>query len=161
MPRKPIDYTNTHFYKIVCKDTKIKSIYIGHTTDFTKRKNKHKRLSNDTEDKQSTAFVYTFIRDNGGWENWEMILIETKTCENSLEAKKIEREFIDNLEADLNIVRPFISDEERTERARDYRQAYYKQNKEDILCKVHTYYLQNKDNIIDKKHSIVKNTENK
>ena len=36
MPRKPIDYSKTHFYKIVCNDTEIKPVYVGHTTDFTR-----------------------------------------------------------------------------------------------------------------------------
>ena len=42
MPRVPIDYSQTHFYKIVCRNTDIKDCYVGHTTDFTKRKNRHK-----------------------------------------------------------------------------------------------------------------------
>ena len=42
MPRKPIDYSKTHFYKIVCKDTSITDCYVGHTTDFTKRQWQHK-----------------------------------------------------------------------------------------------------------------------
>ena len=38
MPKKVMDYSNTHFYKIVCKDTNDSSMYIGHTTNFTTRK---------------------------------------------------------------------------------------------------------------------------
>ena len=45
MPRKPIDYTNTHFYRIVCKDTSINDCYIGHTTDFKRRKSEHKNIA--------------------------------------------------------------------------------------------------------------------
>ena len=36
--------------------------------------------------------MYTFIRENGGWENWEMILRERKECMDELEALKVERE---------------------------------------------------------------------
>ena len=43
MPRKPIDYSNTHFYKIVCKDLGIKELYVGHTTNFKNRKLDHKK----------------------------------------------------------------------------------------------------------------------
>jgi hypothetical protein len=35
MPKKPIDYSKTHFYKIVCNDTNIKPCYVGHTTEET------------------------------------------------------------------------------------------------------------------------------
>ena len=44
MPRIKIDYSNTMFYKIVCKDLDIKDFYVGHTTDFKTRKNCHKRV---------------------------------------------------------------------------------------------------------------------
>ena len=53
MPSKPIDYGNTHFYKIVCKDVSIKECYVGHTTDFTKRKSQHKHLCYGENDKTS------------------------------------------------------------------------------------------------------------
>ena len=42
MPRKPIDYSKTISYKIVCNDLSITDCYVGHTTDFTKRKSHHK-----------------------------------------------------------------------------------------------------------------------
>ena len=34
MPSKPMDYSKTRFYKIVCKDLNIKDCYVGHTTDL-------------------------------------------------------------------------------------------------------------------------------
>ena len=42
MPRKEIDYSKTVIYKIVCNDLNVKDVYVGHTTDFTKRKATHK-----------------------------------------------------------------------------------------------------------------------
>ena len=69
MPRKPIDYSNTHFYKIVCKDTNMTDCYVGHTTDFTKRKYKHKGLCNNTNIRNYTIPLYQFIRANGGFNN--------------------------------------------------------------------------------------------
>ena len=115
MPSKPIDYTNTYFYKIVCKDTSVTDCYVGHTTDFTNRKNSHKtRCFNVNSDKHN-IHLYQFIRENGGWENWEMINIETKHCKDSLEAKSIERDFTEKLKATLNIRRPFRTNEERAE----------------------------------------------
>ena len=38
MPRTPIDYSNTIIYKLRHKeDNENDNIYVGHTTDFTKR----------------------------------------------------------------------------------------------------------------------------
>ena len=39
MPRNKLEYSNTHFYKIACKDLDIQDFYLGHTTDFRTRKN--------------------------------------------------------------------------------------------------------------------------
>ena len=38
MPKLPINYDKTHFYKLCCRDPTITDIYVGHTTDFTRRK---------------------------------------------------------------------------------------------------------------------------
>ena len=42
MPIQNIKYNNTLIYKIVCNDLNIKDVYVGHTTDFRRRKNCHK-----------------------------------------------------------------------------------------------------------------------
>ena len=38
MPKQDIDYSNTIFYKISCKDENIKELYIGHTTNYCSMK---------------------------------------------------------------------------------------------------------------------------
>ena len=102
MPRKPIDYSKTHFYKIVCKDTSITDCYVGHTTDFTKRKRQHKSCCLNENDSHYNVFLYDFIRKNGNWNNWDMVLIKTIKCENGLEARSIERKYYEELKASLN-----------------------------------------------------------
>ena len=121
MPLKKINYDNIHFYKIVCKDLTISDCYIGHTSDFASRKSNHKKSCNDDTRHNHNQYVYQVIRENGGWENWDMILIETKTCENGLETRKIEREHIENSNATLNIhQKPYASPEERQERKKEW-----------------------------------------
>ena len=56
--------------------------------------------------------LYKFIRENGSWDNWEMVLIKTQSCENALEARKIERECCEELKAGLNARQPHITTEE-------------------------------------------------
>ena len=51
MPRTPINYDNVYFYKLVCKDLNVTECYVGHTTNFTKRKNAHKLACNNPKDK--------------------------------------------------------------------------------------------------------------
>ena len=52
MPRKEINYQNTLIYKIQHIE-KEDLIYIGHTTDFTKRKCSHKHMCNNVNSKLS------------------------------------------------------------------------------------------------------------
>jgi hypothetical protein len=112
MPRKPIDYSNTHFYKLCCRDPDVVDLYIGHTTDFTKRKHLHKSRCCNPHDIGHNGFVYRFIRENGHWENWDMILVETIECSDALDARRREREFVEQLHASLNKQVPTRSHEE-------------------------------------------------
>jgi hypothetical protein len=102
MPRKTIDYTKTNFYKVVSKDLHIKQCYIGYTTDFRRRANEHSRKSEMPILSGPNAMLYDFVKNNGGWCNFEMILIETKTCNGSLDAQRIRRIFVEELKATLN-----------------------------------------------------------
>lgn len=120
MPKTPIDYSKTSFYKIVCNDLTITDVYVGHTTDFTKRKSSHKFSCNNPEKKEYDYKLYTFIRENGGWDNFSMIQIEEKSVENSKEATKYERELYELLNAKLNTIKPFITTEERKEYNKEY-----------------------------------------
>ncbi|MCR9103561.1 MAG: GIY-YIG nuclease family protein [bacterium] len=135
MPKKVMDYSNTHFYKIVCKDTNDLSMYIGHTTNFTKRKNKHKSCCCNESSTHYNLPLYKYIRDQGHWHNWDMVLIETKFCETLLEVKKYERELIDLMKPNLNIARPFVTDDD----LKEYRQNYYQENIDTIKLKRQIY----------------------
>ena len=104
-----MNYSNTYFYKIVCKNPDIKDCYVGHTTNFSNRKDFHRCMCG----KENKIVLYDCMKENGGWLNWDMILIEKRTCENYLEARMIEREYIDKLTANLNQVKPYITDDER------------------------------------------------
>ena len=89
MPRKAIDYSKCLIYKIVCNDLSITDLYVGHTTDFSVRKNKHKSVCNNKKNKSYNLKIYQTIREHGGWENWSMILVEYFPCDNDLQAPHI------------------------------------------------------------------------
>ena len=67
MPSKAIDYSKTVIYKIVCNDLNITDLYVGSTTQFTKRKNSHKTSSNISSKNPSYNYklysIYKFIID--------------------------------------------------------------------------------------------------
>ena len=102
--RRKIDYTITPviFYRFVCKDPTIKNSYVGHTTNFVKRKNNHKVLCHNSDCKEYNWLIYTTIRNNGGWNNWTMIEIDSQIVLNKKEAIKIEQEYINEFSNNMN-----------------------------------------------------------
>lgn len=121
MPRLPIDYSRTVMYKLCCLDQSINDIYIGHTTDFIKRKYSHKNCCCNESNKEYNYKVYQFIRANGGWNSWRMIQIEEYPCNNVREAEARETDLMKELNSTLNNKKSFITEEEKRE--------YYKKDK--------------------------------
>ena len=76
MPKEIIDYSRTIIYKIVCNDLNVKHTYVGHTTNFIKRKQQHKKRCINPDNQKYHLKVYQIMRENGGWESFSMIEIE-------------------------------------------------------------------------------------
>jgi hypothetical protein len=150
MPRLAMDYSKTVIYKLVCKDLTIKDCYVGHTTDFTKRKYSHK--SDFKNEKKMNLKVYKMIRENGGWENWDMIEIEKYPCKDNNEARSRERYWVEKENPKLNSYKPYASKEEKKKYNIDYCYEYRKQNRQRLLNEKKEYYKKNKDEL-NKKHT--------
>jgi hypothetical protein len=155
MPRISIDYNKTVIYKIVSNDLNITQCYVGHTTDFTRRKSSHKNRCNNEKNKKHHFKVYQIIRENGGFFNWEMIEIEKYPCKDVYEAKKKEREWFEKLNSTLNTNYPERSRKEWLEDNRDEiakkKKMYYENNRIEIIEKVNKYWEKNKESINEKK----------
>ena len=149
MPRTNIDYSNTIIYKLCCKDISITELYVGHTTDMRKRKNKHKYCCNNEKNIKYNLNVYQFIRNNGCWDNWDMIEIERYNAIDGYDAKKRERYWIEELKASLNMQLPSRKQKEWEEDNKEYVKERNKNwreiNKEILLQKKRQYYENNKD----------------
>jgi hypothetical protein len=146
MPKTETDYSETSIYKICCKDPSINDVYVGHTTNFTKRKCSHKTCCINTNDKNYHRYVYQFIRNNGGWDNWCMIELEVRNCNNKREAEAIEHWWIKKLKATLNSNNPHTF---YTENPALYKQLWYEENKEHVLQKAKENYEENKEKKIE------------
>ena len=107
MPKNEIDYSNTIIYKIFCKNKNINEVYIGHTTNLIKRKYQHKIESKNILNKKLN--IYNTIRENGGWDNWDMLEITTYNCKNSEEARIKENEYYKL----INDVSPYIDNKNK------------------------------------------------
>ena len=106
MPKTKIDYSSTLFYMIFCKDTNIKDLYIGHTTNFIQRKHAHKQSCTNIKSANYQCKLYSVIRDNGGWDNWKMQIIAFHECEDIMAAKKYEQKYFEDYDATLNSIEP-------------------------------------------------------
>jgi hypothetical protein len=146
MPKIQSDYSQTVIYKLCCKDVTINQIYVGHTTNINNRKHNHKSNCCNSNLQNYNLFVYKFIRENGGWDNWSMIQIEEYDCNNKREAEMRERQWIETLNAKLNCNNPISSKEEKDKQ----KQEWYEENKNIILEKKKEHYEENKEQILEK-----------
>jgi hypothetical protein len=111
--RKESDYSKTVIYKIQCKDPAIKETYGGHSTNLSHRTETHKSDCNNPNGKYYNTYVYQFIRDNGGWDNWEILFQYNFPCANLNEALIEEKNFTEKEKCALNTNRPKITKEEK------------------------------------------------
>jgi len=145
-----VNYGNGLIYKLCCKNTNIKDEYIGSTTDFTERKRTHKKRCNNTNSKSYNTKVYKFIRDNGGFCNWSMILVEKYPCNDKLELTKRERHFIELFESKLNCQIPTRTHKEYRVENADKLKEYRVENADKIKERGKEWRVKNADKIKEK-----------
>ena len=103
------DYSNTIIYKITCKDPSIQDVYVGHTVNFVQRKKAHRRTCMNSKYPNHNCKVYKVMRNNGGWDNWNMDIVAFYKCNDLNEARQKEQEHFVALNATMNSVEPFPS----------------------------------------------------
>jgi len=124
-----------YIYKIVCLDPEITDTYVGSCQALRTRKSNHKTKCNNPEYNHN---VYQFIRANGGWANWSMLVIETVHYTIKHELLIRERFYIEFLRATLNKCIPARGKQERYK-------AYYENNKAQLVERSKAYYENNKE----------------
>jgi hypothetical protein len=132
MPLTPVDYSKTIIYKIQhIEDDSL--LYVGSTTDFTRRKSQHKHHCNNNNSKNYNQKKYQMIRDNGGWDAFIMIEIEKFPCRDSREARRREDAVMREMKCTMNMRKSHCGFDTRQE----YSKQHYKDNKETINEKFH------------------------
>ena len=155
MPKKDMNYSNTIIYKICCKDLNITDIYIGHTTNLIQRRYNHKSKCNNDKGENYNLSLYQFIRDNGGWDNWDVIEIDKCNCLDFEEARKIERNYIEKLNATLNSDVPGRTFKEYLQINKDYfaniKKKYRDNHIEELKNYMKNWRKENKEKIKENK----------
>jgi hypothetical protein len=108
-----------YIYKICCDDLP-EFVYVGSTKAFRERKRRHKRNSYNDNSK-----LYTTIRENGGWDNWRMVIIEECGEITFTEARIKEEEHRVKLNANLNTTRCFTTEEQKKEQDKETKKRHY------------------------------------
>jgi hypothetical protein len=140
------DYTKTIIYKLINYDYP-ELVYVGSTTNFTKRKQQHKESCLNEKHKKYNYKVYVNIREYDGWENWNMIKICDYPCDNKREAELEEDKYMTELKANMNMIRASRTQKQYYEDNREKRKEYRVNNKEKIQEYEKEYYDANKEKI--------------
>ena len=106
-------------YKICCDDLP-EFIYIGSTKAFRQRKTFHKHYCNNEKTNKYNIKLYTTIRENGGWDNWRMVILEDIGDVSLTQARIKEEEHRVNLNANLNSQRCYTTEEQKKEYNKNY-----------------------------------------
>ncbi len=140
-------YENSLVYKLCCNDPEITDIYVGSTCNFRARKYNHKACCNNENRKEHNRYVYKFIRENGGWNNWAMVLIKKyPEVKDMFELNHKERKWMRKLEATLNKNKPCnLLEIGTTEYAKRYNKQYNERNKLKLIDYHKQYRNDNKE----------------
>ena len=140
------------FYKIVCEDC-ADFIYIGSTKSFRSRKSQHKGCCNNENNKSHNFKIYQKIREYGGWDNWNMLIIDEGKELTFTQARIKEEELRIKYNGNLNSHRAYTTEEEKKqyyENNKEKMKEYREKNKETLAEKKKEYYLKNKETIAEK-----------
>ena len=121
------DYSQSVIYFIRHKINNELPFYIGSAYDFEYRQGNHISKCYNITDRDHNLQVYKFIRQNGGWDEWQMIIHEKyplhlETNEENQLALEIREQywidFYDNINNGLNTIRAHTNNEIKKEQQR-------------------------------------------
>ena len=95
-----VNYQNGMIYKIAHRYSPY--VYIGSTTNFNRRKSQHKDNCNNENGKAYNFKVYQTIREMGGWDNFQMVLVIKCPCDDKKELQAKEFEYQQLFDANMN-----------------------------------------------------------
>ena len=82
-------------YTIKCKNPEVKPFYIGSTMNVKKRKQHHMEYTKYENTIHYDFPVYKYIRENGGWSNWEFKPVQYHYGLDTKALRRLEQQYID------------------------------------------------------------------
>ena len=87
--------------------------------------------------------IYQIMRENGGFENFNMILVEDYPCKNKRESEKREQYWKDLLKPDMNTINSYLTEEQKKEYQK-YKIKEYRINNKELVKEYKKEYQQRK-----------------
>jgi len=145
-------------YIIKHKTDDTKKVYVGSTNDFKRRISQHRKNCNNEKNKKYNFKLYQYLRENGGFYMYEIIILECYVCNFKNELYYKEDDYIKIYDNNLNSKRAYLTYEEykkkNNENAKKYkkehreeRNEYNKKYREENKDKIKKYREENKDKI--------------
>lgn len=150
---KPKDYSKSVVYKITCKNESVSFTYVGSTSNWRQRYSQHKSDCNNVKSPRHTLQLYDFMRNNGGWDNFVMILVQELCCANKRELDKREQYwkdiYVDSIGKNsygqsLTPRKPFNRAFLSPEQHKEANNKYYQAKKEEIKKQKRDEYAKDK-----------------
>ena len=120
--------------------------YIGSTFNFNKRMSEHKSRCYNENGERYNCKIYTYIKDNGGWENVNIRIIDVYYLVTKKFKIETEQYYMDYFQTGLNTERAFTGVEPGLNK-HEYDKQYYEHNKETLKEYQKKYRQQNTEKI--------------
>lgn len=127
-----------YIYKLSIRDGSLEDCYIGSTYRIRQRKIQHKSRCNNVNAKAHNYYVYQFIRDHDGFDNWDLYALEEVKYDNKIDLHKKEREWIEKLKPKLNKQIPTRTNKEWHQDNKDNLKQYKQDNADKIKAQQST-----------------------
>lgn len=106
------NYNESRVYKIWCNLSGIDEIYVGSSVNFVARCLLHRSDCNNINSPRYDNKLYNYIRNNGGFENFNIHVLEIFPCKNYIELHQREQKWIDELKPTLNNNKSYQTNED-------------------------------------------------
>ena len=138
---------NYSIYKIACKDSSVIDIYIGSSKNIKRRTHEHKSDCHNELRPKYNYKIYQTIRANGGWANYQLIIIEELHNVTKTQAEIREEHWRVELGASLNEKKAHRTLEQLKEYDKQYQKEYRENNKPQISERNKKYQEKNKEQL--------------
>jgi hypothetical protein len=127
--------------------------YVGSTENFDARMKHHTSSCNNEGGRIYHLKVYQYMRQNGGFEKVDIMIIDKIIYNNKDEAREMETKFMLMFNAELNGCYPKRSEKEWRETNKEsitkQRRNFYQENKERLNKRTQQYYEEHKKEIAE------------